>query len=70
MSWTPDEIIPRPDGFEEWIKYRKRPQHAATQSLMIKVKDPEGRTVELWHVVRDSAGNDLHREQKQIRRRP
>jgi hypothetical protein len=65
----PDEIIRRPDGSEEWITYGKYPRHAGTQTLMIKVKSPEGVTVEVVHIVRDRDGNEIHRHSKPIRRR-
>ncbi len=59
-KWKPDYVYRTPDGLTVEGRRRRRPGADGAESVIEKVKDEQGRTLHIRHVVRDREGRIIH----------
>ena len=68
-KWKPDYTYRTPDGLTVEVRRRRRPGADGGESIIEKVKDQQGRTIRVRHVVQDQEGRIIHEHDMPIKRR-
>ena len=69
MGRKADEINDLGGGLREEISYRRRESERGDRARTRRIKNAQGRTIEVWHEVVDVHGNVLHQHQIPVRKK-